>query len=215
MNRFLILATSLFFPVLLLHGQAMPPAPSQVAAWVMITAESATTAVVLPAGTTYRFGDMANNRWSAAVTVAVPTTFSPVSFPASVFPFSDPDSGTVKELDVLQTTGPQTVAVMDLSEVPEAPVMQIVPGTAPPAEIPTMPGTSYTVTFAQFAFAADAGSDAPAVAFVNAPPTLANRGWEGTQLKLLIDGVTLVCTPGINATDQSVTLSCTVPMATP
>jgi hypothetical protein len=46
---------------------------------------------------------------------------------------------------------------------------------------------------------------------VNAPPTLANQAWQGTQLNLTIDGVTLVCTSGTGSTSQAVTLSCTVP----
>ena len=205
--RLLILATPFLLSTSLLHGQT-PVAP----AWVLVTPESSTTAVILPAGTTYRFGDTVHNLWSTPITVDQQTTLSPVCFPGTTFPFSDPDLGTVKELDVLQTAGPQTITVTNLGVTPALVVSQIVPGTVVvPTAVPMLPGTSYTLTFSNFAIAPGAGTNAVSVAFVNAPPTLANRAWEGTQVNMTIDGVTFVCTSGTSATDQSVTLNCTVP----
>jgi hypothetical protein len=209
---FLFLTTPFLLPTLLLQGQAMAIAPVQAPAWMMISPESSTVSVVLPAGTTYRFGDTQNGLWSAPVTVTEPTTFSPVFFPAGVFPFGDPDPGTVKELDVLQTAGPQAIAVTNAGVAPAATVSLVVPGlVAVPTSVPVTPGTAYTVTFSNFTIAQGAAPGAQMVAFVNAPTTLANQAWEGTQLNLTIDGVTLVCTSGAGSSSQAVTLSCTVP----
>src|ERR1035438_9205091 len=109
-----LLAALLLLTTSLLYGQTAP-APT----WAIVTPESTTVAVVLPAGTTYRFGDSINNKWSAAVTVTVPTTISPVSMSSSnPFPFSDPDYGTAKELDVPETSAVQTIAVTNLATAP-------------------------------------------------------------------------------------------------
>jgi hypothetical protein len=170
-------------------------------------------AVVLPAGTTYRFGDSANNRWSAPVTVTEPTTFSPVSQNSGVFPFGDPDVGTVKELDVLETATPQTVLVTDLSVSPASSVSLTIPPSVPPSSVPMKPGTTYTLTFSSFMVAANSPQSPPMVALVNAPPSMAYQTWEGTQVNLTIDGVTLVCTPTQNNTDQSMSMNCAVPAA--
>ena len=211
--RFLFLATPFLLPTLLLHGQAVGVAPVQAPAWMMITAESQTISLVLPAGTTYRFGDVTNNKWSAPVTVSVPTTFSPVYFPDGVFPFSDPDPGTAKELDVLETAGPQAIAVTNAGVAPVTTASLVVPGlVAVPTSVPVTPGTAYTVTFSNFAIAPGTAPDAQMVAFVNAPPTLANQAWQGTQMNLTIDGVTLVCSSGTGSSVGAVTLSCTVPV---
>jgi hypothetical protein len=210
--RLLLLATPFLLSTSLLHGQGTPLVPAPVPAWVMVTPESSTTAVVLPAGTTYRFGDTVNNRWSAPITVDQPTTLSPVCFPGTTFSFDDPDPGTVKELDVLQTAGPQAITVTNLGVTPAVSVSQIVPGSVViPTSVPMTPGTAYTLTFSNFANVPGAAPNSASVAFVNAPPTLANRGWVGTQLNMTIDGVTFVCTSGPSATDQGVTLNCTVP----
>jgi hypothetical protein len=212
-TRFLVLATPFFLSTFPLHGQSAAPAPVQAPVWMMITSESSTMSVVLPAGTTYRFGDPANNRWSTPITVNAPTTFSPVYFPDGAFPFDDPDPGTVKELDVLETSSPQAITVTDSSVAPATTVSQIVPGlTAVPTSVPVTPGTAYTVTFSNFTIAQSAAPNTPMVAFVNAPPTLANQAWQGTQLNLTIDGVTLVCASGQGSTADAVTLSCTVPV---
>jgi hypothetical protein len=179
----------------------------------MVTVESNTVAVVLPAGATYRFGDTINNLWSAPITVDVPTTFSPVNFPAGVFPFADPDPGQGKELDVLETSAPQTVLVTDLSTSPATTVSQIVP-PLPPSSVPMTPGTTYTLTFSNIVITPGTPQNAPMLALVDAPPTFAYHTWEGTQMNLTIDGATLVCTPSQTNTDETVTMNCAVPAPT-
>ena len=201
------LIAPLLLAVPAVHGQTTP-AP----VWATVAAESTMTAVTLPAGTTYRFGDYVNNKWSAPVTVYVPTTISPVSMASgNPFPFSDPDPGTVKELDVLETTSPQTVAVLNLAATPATTVSQIIPSMAPPTSVPVTPGTSYTLTFSNFAIAPGTPQNAMMMALVNAPPDSANQTWEGTQMNLTIDGVTRVCTYGQTYTNAVFSMTCTVP----
>jgi hypothetical protein len=192
-----------------LHGQTAP-AP----VWATVTAESATTAVTLPAGTTYRFGDYVNNLWSAPVTVQAPTTINPVSMAgANPFPFGDPDYGTAKELDVLETAAPQSIAVTDLAA--STTVAQMVPPVIPPPAVPLTPGTAYTLTFSNFTIAPGTTQNALMLAFVNQPASQASRTWEGTQMNLTIDGVTMVCTYGQTYTDAVFSLNCTVPTTPP
>jgi hypothetical protein len=194
----------------LLHGQTTPAPTGPV--WATISAESPTVAVTLPAGTTYRVGDYTNNRWSESITVSSPTTISPISMGGpNPFPFSDPDQGTVKELDVLETAGSQSINVTNLAASPAVSVAQIVPPLVPPAAIPVAPGTSYSLTFSNFATSPTAGPNALMLALVNSPSTNANRTWEGTQMNLTIDGVTMVCTYGQTYTDGIFSLNCTVP----
>jgi hypothetical protein len=213
-SRFLLLLiTTLFLPTLVLHGQTAQATVTPVPLWVMVAGESSTVAVVLPAGTTYRFGNAADNLWSAPITVTEATTFSPVFYPAGVFPFADPDPGVVKELDVLETTAPQAIQVTNLAVSPATTVSQMVPALTPPTSVPVLPGTAYTVTFSNFMIPATAPQNAQMVAFVNAPETHANQAWEGTQMNLTIDGVTMVCTLGPGNTAQTFTLNCTVPAA--
>ena len=209
-SKRLLFLTTILFSTALLYGQTALVTPAPL--WVMVTQESTSTAVVLPAGTTYRFGNAANNLWSAPITVTEPTTFSPVFFPAGVFPFSDPDSGVAKELDVLQTSTPQTVQVTNLAVSPATTIGLIIQGL-PPTTVPMTPGTAYTVTFSGFAIPTTAPQNAPMVAFVNAPTSMANQAWEGTQMNVMIDGATLVCTLGTGNTAQAFTLNCTVPAA--
>jgi hypothetical protein len=198
----------------LLHGQTTPAPTGPV--WATIASESPTISVTLPAGTTYRFGDYTNNRWSDPITVSAPTTINPVSMAGpNPFPFSDPDYGFVKELDVLETSNPQSITVANLSVSPATTVAQIVPPLVPPAAIPAAPGTSYTLTFSNFATSPTAGQNALMLALVNSPSSNANRTWEGTQMNLTIDGVTLVCTYGQTYTDGIFSLNCTVPTTPP
>jgi hypothetical protein len=199
----LLLAT----PVL--HGQTAP-AP----VWATVAPESTTTSITLPAGTTYRFGDYTNNLWSASVTVQTATTISPVSMSGgNPFPFADPDFGTVKELDILETTAPQSISVTNLTA--STTVAQIVPPLVPPMSVPVAPGTAYTLTFSNFTVAPGTPQNALMLAFVNAPQTSANQTWEGTQMNLTIDGVTMVCTFGQNYTSGVFSLNCTVPTTPP
>ena len=53
----LLLSAVLLATTPALHGQTSP-------VWTVITPESATTSVTLPAGATYRFGDPVNNKWA-------------------------------------------------------------------------------------------------------------------------------------------------------
>ena len=206
LRNLLLLSTSTFLLTASLHGQTTP-AP----VWATVTPESATVAVVLPAGTTYRFGDSINNKWSAPITVNVPTTFSPVYLPDGVFPFSDPDPGIVKELDILETSAPQNVVVTDLAASPATAASLTVPALVAPTSIPITPGTTYTLTLSNFVIEPGSLPGAPMVAAVNAPPSMAYQTWEGTQMSLTIDGVTMVCTPSQNSTGDGFSLNCSVP----
>jgi hypothetical protein len=155
-THLLLLATPFLLPALLptlLHAQVATVPSGQAPVWVMVAAESQAVSVVLPAGTTYRFGDTTNNVWSAPITVTEPTTFSPVFYPAGAFPFSDPDPGVAKELDVVETSAAQVVTVTNTSVSPATTVAQIVPGFAVPTSVPVTPGTAYTVTFSNFVIA--------------------------------------------------------------
>jgi hypothetical protein len=178
--------------------------------WFTITQENPSVSVTLPAGTTYRFGDTANNRW-AQVTVNQTTTISPVSMAGSnPFPFSDPDNGVVKELDILETATAQTISVTNSTATP-ATVAMVVPSTAPATVVDGTPGSNHTLTFTNFSVAPGSTQNALMFAFVNQPSSNANRTWEGTQMNLTIDGVNLVCSYGQTYTDGVFTLSCTVP----
>jgi hypothetical protein len=117
--------------------------------WFTVTAENPSIAVVLPAGTTYRFGDSINNLWSAPITVPAATTFSPVDGNYGVFPFPDPDDGTVKELDVLETSATQVIAVNNLSNWTSASltvpaIVQAV--TTTPPSTPSSSSNWFTIT---------------------------------------------------------------------
>jgi hypothetical protein len=203
-----LLAIFLAAPSLRAQTAATTPGP----VWETITSESLTIALTLPAGTTYRFGDYTHNLWSQSVTVSSPTTISPVSMSGGdPFPFADPDVGTVKELDILETAAPQTISVINLAVSPATTVAQIVPPLVPPTTVPVLPGTTYTLTFSNFATSPTAGPNALMLALVNAPISNANQTWEGTQMNLTIDGVTLVCTYGQTYTNAIFSLTCTVP----
>jgi hypothetical protein len=110
----------------------------QTPVWSTISPESATIGVVMPAGTTYRFGDYTNNTWSDPTTVTVATTINPISMGGTnSFPFSDPDTNVLKELDVLETASPQSITVVDTAVSPTVSTTKIVPGLAPPAIAPS------------------------------------------------------------------------------
>ena len=182
--------------------------------WYTIAQESQTTAVTIPAGSTYRLGDYTNNKWSSPVTVSQNTTFSPLYFPSGQFPFTDPDPGTAKELDIQQTTSTQTVSVTNLGTSPATIASLNVPALTPPGSIQTTPGTSYTITFSNFTIPQGTPQDALMLALVNQPGTGGGQTWEGTQMNLNIGGVTLVCTYGPTYTDGVFTMNCSVPSTT-
>ena len=207
------LALRFIAPLLLaapaLYGQTAPTP-----LWATVAPESVTTSVTLPAGTTYRFGDYTNNKWSAPVTAHADTTISPISMAGpNPFPFGDPDYGVAKELDVLETTAQQSISVTNLAT--STAVAQVVPPLVPPATVPVTPGTAYTLTFSNFTIAPGTTQNALMLAFVNQPASQASRTWEGTQMNLTIDGVTLVCTYGQTYTDGVFSLNCTVPTTPP
>jgi hypothetical protein len=203
------------FALLLAAPLAIAQTTTQPAAtWVTIASEGQTTAITIPAGTTYRFGDTAHNLWSAPITVTAATTFSPLYYPDNVFPFPDPDSGTTKEFDVLETAAPQTITVANIAVSPATTYAQVVPPLVAPTAVPLQPGTAYTLTFSNFSTPATAGPNALMFAFVNAPANLANNTWEGTQMNLTFDGVTLTCSYGQTYTTGVFTLTCTVPTST-
>lgn len=183
--------------------------------WFTVAPESETTSVTIPAGTTYRFGDYTNNRWSAPITVTAPTTFRTLSFNDGVFPFQDPDEGTVKEFDVLKTTSTQFISVTNLAATPQLTMAEVIPPLVPPASVPVVPGTSYSLTFSNFSVAPGNAQNALMLAFVNAPPSASTSSWVGTQMNLTIDGVTFTCTYGQTYTEGVFTLNCTVPPPTP
>lgn len=183
--------------------------------WYTVTQESTTTAVTLPAGTTYRFGDYTNNKWSSPVTVSAATTISPVSMGnGDPFPFSDPDPGFVKELDVQETSTSQSVTLTNLAVSPNTVTALAVPPLGGSNTVPMSPGTSYTLTFSNFAVAPGTAQNALMFAFVNAPSSGGNETWEGTQMNLTIGGVTMTCTYGQTYTSGVFTLNCTVPTST-
>jgi hypothetical protein len=93
-----------------------PPAvtpPAQTGTWfTVIPAEkqAQTLSVSVPAGTAYRFGDTKNNKWCTPVTVSTATTVS--DWDAGP---EDCDPGTAKEMDILETSAPRTVTLIDSS----------------------------------------------------------------------------------------------------
>jgi hypothetical protein len=185
--------------------------------WFTITGESQNVSVVLPAGTTYRFGtancaiEGGAADWTQ-VTVTQTTFIADVSQGGAVnpFPFGPVCYGTVKELDVLETSATQTITVNNSTATP-ATVAMVVPSLAPPAVVDATPGSNHTLTFTNFTVAPGSTQNALMFAFVNQPANNANTTWEGTQMNLSIDGVTLVCSYGQTYTSGVFTLSCTVP----
>ena len=201
LRKFSLLALLSF--ATLLHSQTTPTQT-----WFTVTPENPAVSVTLPAGTTYRFGDYTNNRWTT-VTVNVATTISPVSMASgNPFPFSDPDYGTVKELDVLEAPAAQTITVSNASAATT--VAQVVPALIPPSTIPVPAGTAHTLTFSNFSTPVGSAQNALMLSLVNAPASGANRAWQGTQMNLTVDGVTFSCTYGQTYTDAVFTLNCTV-----
>jgi hypothetical protein len=185
--------------------------------WFTVSGENQNVSVVLPAGMTYRFGTASCAAQNGAaswtqVTVTQTTTISNVSMGGATdpFPFADPCYGTAKELDVLESSAIQTVTVNNSTATP-ATVAMVVPSLAPPPMVDATPGSNHTLTFTNFTVAPGSSQNALMFAFVNQPANNANTTWEGTQMNLSIDGVTLVCSYGQTYTSGVFTLSCTVP----
>jgi hypothetical protein len=188
--------------------------------WFTVTGESQNVSLTLPAGTTYRFGtancaiEGGAADWTQ-VTVTQTTFIANVSQGGTVnpFPFGPVCYGTVKELDVLETSAAQTLTVSNATATPST-VAMVVPSLAPPPVVDATPGSNHTLTFTNFTVAPGSSQNALMFAFVNQPANNANNTWEGTQMNLSIDGVTLVCTYGQTYTSGVFTLSCTVPSST-
>ena len=193
MKRFFVIATLLL--------SCWRPLFSQTQVWVKVASESTASSATLPAGATYRLGLPScpsaggGASWSASITVVGVTTLNPLSFWEGGFPIAtDPCPGSVKELDVLETTAPQTVTVTNNSTSP-ATVTNVtlgtVSGTAPvvptgpvPTSIPVPAGASYVVT-------------------------ITNQTVAGTQVmfNMSMDGASFVCLYTLDTTQAT----CTVP----
>jgi hypothetical protein len=92
--------------------------------------QAANLSVVMPAGTTYRFGDTKDNKWSAPITT---TVSGPVSdFDAGAL---DPDVGVAKELDIQEGTA--TIAVT---------IVNSTTGTTTPVQVPALPVVPPVIT---------------------------------------------------------------------
>jgi hypothetical protein len=215
MRRIALACFILFAAPLLAQMPVQTGVPAPV--WFSVTPESATVSVTLPAGATYRFGDSVNNLWSAAVTVGQPTTIDPVSMAgANPFPFADPDPGTAKELDVLETAAAQAIPIEAIGASGVASVYGVVyvPSLTPPTTIPVPPGQVYAVTLSNIHVVPtnELSPTTDWLGLYDLPASGANVGFEGNQFNLTIDGVTLVCSysGGVNGTFS---LSCAVPAA--
>ena len=133
------LLTALFALSTALHGQTW---------FTLLTPEqqSPSTTVVMPAGTVYRVGDTTHDLWSASFT-APAGGISVVDFAdGQNGRMQDPDRGTSKEFDILQTATDQTVMVNGVAKT--VPALTVVPPPlAPkPPPAPTMVCFPYPFT---------------------------------------------------------------------
>ncbi len=117
------------------HAQTATPVPptqpinlsaTPAPVWFNASPESSTVRLILNPGTVFRFGDTTNSKWSDA-TIVNGTSITPTpggsggvsSSPLQLIPyyanlpFADPDPGTVKELDILETAQVQTINAVD------------------------------------------------------------------------------------------------------
>lgn len=124
-------------------------AQTQIWFTVAAAAQQATTLTIsLPSGATYRIGDAQNNKWSDPLTTKATTSLIDYADGVAGRP-SDPDPGTPKEFDVLETALPQTVVLTDTSVQPSK--MTVIPVPAlpivsmPPPPVTTAPTTPSVV----------------------------------------------------------------------
>jgi hypothetical protein len=190
--------------------------------WVTVASESPTLAVALPAGATYQLGNVADNKWSASITVSVATTINPTAFYDGQYSFPDPDPGVAKVLQVLEIATAQTVTLTDSSVTPAAVTTVTVPGTAPVApppsiaSIPVPPGQVYIVSLSNISIvpgSVDALVFNPTSGMVPLSQLIGTL-LSGIQLSMTIDGITLNCSFGETFTSGASSLICVVP-ATP
>ena len=132
-----------------LFAQSTPAAPT----WFTITTENPAVSVTLPAGTTYRFG----RRCKQPAGRKLPCTTRDYHLPMSMsgmegipFPFSDPDYGTVKEFDVLETSAAQTITVVNSAATPST-IAMVIPSLTPSSMWSARPlALNHTLTFTSF-----------------------------------------------------------------
>jgi hypothetical protein len=77
--------------------------------WITVATESTSTNITFPAGTTYRWGNVADNKYSAPITFTSATTIE--AYCPEVANCIDPDVNQPKVIQVLETTVAQTVTV--------------------------------------------------------------------------------------------------------
>jgi hypothetical protein len=189
--------------------------------WVTVASESPTISVALPAGATYRLGNVNDGKWSASITISAATTINPTAFYDGQYSFPDPDPGVAKCLQVLEIAAAQVGTVTD-SSVAQALVTTVnVPGTAPvapppapaPASIPVPPGQVYIVSLSNISIvpgSADALVFNPTSGMVPLSQLIGTL-LSGIQLNMTIDGITLNCSFGETFTSGSSSLICVVP----
>ena len=174
--------------------------------------QSATLSISLPAGTTYRFGDIVNDKWTAPVAVSAVTVVSDFDDGLNG-DAPDPDPNTPKEFDVQETMAVQTVTITDTRTNPATVTTVTVPALPPPAPPPSATatftaGTVYPVVLSSIQPVPDSLA---AVLLQRIPlsPNLVIQGvLSGFSFKLAINGVTLTCLTGAATPDGTVTLSC-------
>jgi hypothetical protein len=185
--------------------------------WFKVASESPTLSLTIPAGTTYRMGNAADNKWSVNQIAPGPVTIN-VFYPSMGGSFPDPDPGQPKELDILETAGAQTVTLADTSVSPTKVTSIIVPGLAASAAYPPVtftPGSVYPMAFTNIVVI----PNSPAAALLDLVPI---PGWEFYAALLQnftstfsLGGVTFNCTyGGVLTTTSTVNLNC-VPAPVP
>jgi hypothetical protein len=190
--------------------------PALAQTWFKVASESPTLSLSMPAGTTFRMGNAADNKWSLNQTPTGPTTVN-VYYPSMSGVFPDPDPGQPKEIDILESAAARTVTLTDTSVSPAKVTSLTVPalaaGSYPP--ITFTPGTVYPVGFSKIVVIANS----PAAALLDLVPI---PPWEFYAALLQnftstfsLGGVTFNCTyGGAVTTTGMVNLNC-VPASTP
>lgn len=82
--------------------------PAHAQTWFTVTSENPSQSIVFPVGTTYRFGNVADNKWNPNV---VSTSTAPVLDYTSSQP-ADPDPNVLKVFQVLETSAAQSIQLV-------------------------------------------------------------------------------------------------------
>jgi hypothetical protein len=157
--------------------------------------QALTLSVSLPAGTTYRIGDTANNKWCVATATAAVTL---VDYADGLNGrLADCDSGTPKEFDVLETVSTQTVTLTDASVTPAKVTTVPVPALPPPASYPPVivtPGNVVAMVYGSVTIIP--GSPlSQIIPLVNLPPfELMATVLQNLNFKLTFEGIVYDCT---------------------